>query len=116
MLEHQAAAHADSTLTADERRRRERKRVKANITLTPVGEFGDRLGETLPAILWNLSAKGCGVRTRSRLSPGDYFMALFPKPGSPGLQILARVRHCRGNEQSGFVVGMSFELGERPAR
>lgn len=99
---------------AANRRRRTRHRVKAEISLTPVGQDGEILGLPLGVSLWNLSAKGCGIRSRTRLQPGAYYMVLFPKPGSPGLQVLARVRHCRAGETPGFIVGMSFEMGERP--
>jgi hypothetical protein len=117
MLQHEdVSQQSETSAAAAERRRRERKRVRAEITLTPISDSGEEVGEPFAVSLRNLSAKGCGIRTGRRLTPGAHYMALFPKPDSPGLQVLARVRHCRGSEAAGFVIGMSFELGGRAAR
>ena len=99
----------EETDASGNRRNNDRVETQAEITLVELGEHGGR-GRQVRVFLRDVSRGGCGVWSRERLTPGSMVMVVFPSKTDPsGTHRMARVRHCRGADGTGFAVGMSFE-------
>lgn len=57
----------------------------------------------------DISPGGCGLWSRVRIEPGSNVLVMFQGPDGQPTQRTGRVRHCRGQEGTGFAVGVRFD-------
>ena len=84
-----------------------RQTVAGEVVIVEMAPGGEQSGKHR-VFIRDLSKGGCGLWSRVRIEPGTSILVLFQGPDGQPVQRVARVRHCRGQEGTGFAVGVQI--------
>ena len=98
-----------------ERRASDRDQVVGDAAVTQLDATG-KAGPETRAFVRDASENGCGLWSRVAIPVGATVMVAVTTPGQPTRQRVGRVRHCRGQEGTGFAVGVEFNAKVKGAK
>ena len=104
----------DEVEDANIHRREPRQQVAGEVVIVELDEQGKRVGSHR-VFIRDLSKSGCGLWSRVRLPSNATIAVLFQDASGQPVQRMGTVCHCRGQENTGFAVGVRFISGQQPA-
>ena len=110
-----ALLYEQEAAPADKRATDPRSAVAGEVVLVKIQE-GKPETEKHRMFIRDLSKGGCGLWSRTRLEPGSSVLVYFQSPEGETVERTATIRHCRGQEGSGFAVGVEFTSAAKSKR
>lgn len=96
-----------------EHRREERQPVAGEVIVVELGENDERTASHR-VFIRDLSKSGCGLWCRAKLNQGAKIAVVFQDAEGVPVQRIATVCHCRGQQSTGFAVGVRFTGPKQP--
>lgn len=103
-----AVLYDEAPRPADKRKDSDREQVAGEVVVTEMLPAGEQGGKHR-VFIRDLSKGGCGLWSRSRIPPGASVLVAFVGGDGKATQRMGIVRHCRGQEGTGFAVGVQFD-------
>lgn len=94
-------------------RRELRQPVAGEVVIVVLDEQNNR-SASHRVFIRDLSRSGCGLWCRARLEAGTRIAVIFQDASGSPVQRLANICHCRGQDSTGFALGVRFTSGEQP--
>lgn len=103
----------DEVPDAATHRREPRQPVAGEVIIVHLDEKGQRVASHR-VFIRDLSKSGCGLWSRVRLPSEAPVAILFQDAAGQPVQRMGIVCHSRGQESTGFAVGVRFTSGNQP--
>lgn len=94
-------------------RREARQPVAGEVVIYELDEKGKRKGSHR-VFIRDLSKSGCGLWCRTRVEAGTRIAVIFEDKHGQPVQRMADICHCRGQEHTGFALGVRFTSENMP--
>jgi hypothetical protein len=104
----------DEVPDAQIHRREPRQPVAGEVIVVELDAQGKRVASHR-VFIRDLSKSGCGLWSRARIAGDTTIAVLFQDAAGQAVQRIGTVCHCRGQENTGFAVGVRFTTGQQPA-
>jgi PilZ domain len=93
---------------SDHRRDTPRQQVAGEVVLIVMAEGGEHK-QSHRVFIRDLSRGGCGLWSRVAVPGGTPVVVVFNGPDGKPVHKLSRICHCRGQERTGFALGIRFD-------
>jgi len=104
-----ALLYEQEPVPADKRKEDPRNPVAGEVVVVKLVD-GKPDAEKHRMFIRDLSTGGCGLWSRTRIEPGTSVLVHFQGPDNENVERMATIRHCRGQEGSGFAIGVQFSV------
>ena len=103
----------DEVPDAKNHRQEPRQPVAGEVILVELDDSNKRT-RSHRVFIRDLSKSGCGLWCRARINAGSKIAVIFQNASGEPVQRLAEICHCRGQDSTGFALGVRFTTGNQP--